>query len=70
MRFDPRRAQLPRLAVEEQRRYGEAFRGLLEFEDAMRAAREMSESLVAAGFDGLFDGTLRLDHLTVPRRRG
>ncbi|GGO16748.1 SAM-dependent methyltransferase [Microbispora rosea subsp. aerata] len=61
MRFDPRRAQLPRLAVEEQRRYGEAFRKLLEFEDAMRAAREMSETLVAAGFDGLFDGTLRLD---------
>ncbi|MEU6411708.1 N-6 DNA methylase [Microbispora sp. NPDC046933] len=60
MRVDPRRAQLPRLAVEEQRRYGEAFRGLLEFEDAMRAAREMSESLVAAGFAGLFDGTLRL----------
>ncbi|MBX6381768.1 MAG: N-6 DNA methylase [Microbispora sp.] len=61
MRFDPRRAQLPRLAVEEQRRYGEAFRRLLEFEDAMRAAREMSETLIAAGFDGLFDGTLRLE---------
>ncbi|MEN3538107.1 N-6 DNA methylase [Microbispora sp. ZYX-F-249] len=61
MRFDPRRAQLPRLAVEEQRRYGEAFRRLLEFEDAMRSAREMSETLVAAGFDGLFDGTLRLE---------
>ncbi|MEV0974986.1 N-6 DNA methylase [Microtetraspora glauca] len=59
MRLDPRRTQLPRLTIEEQRRYGEAFRRLLAFEDATRAMREMSENLVAAGFDGLFDGTLR-----------
>ncbi|WP_214104590.1 N-6 DNA methylase [Acrocarpospora catenulata] len=59
MRLDPRRAQLPRLPIEEQRRYGEAYRRLLAFEDTSRALREINDKLVAAGFDGLFDGTLR-----------
>lgn len=57
-RLDPRRAQLPRLAIDEQRRYGEAFRQLLAYEDATRALREISDNLVAAGIDGLFDGSL------------
>ncbi|NRQ33338.1 N-6 DNA methylase [Nonomuraea sp. NN258] len=59
MRLDPRRAQLPRLPVEEQRRYGAAFHRLLTFEDASRALRQAADDLVAAGIDGLFDGTLQ-----------
>ncbi|WP_182903750.1 N-6 DNA methylase [Microbispora sp. H10830] len=57
-RLDPRRAPLPRLPIEEQRRYGEAFRQLLTFEDATRVLREISDNLVAAGIDGLLDGSL------------
>jgi len=59
LRFDPRRARLPRLPIDEQRRYGEVFRQLLAYEDATRALREISDNLVAAGIDGLFDGSLR-----------
>ncbi|WP_440072301.1 N-6 DNA methylase [Streptosporangium sp. OZ121] len=59
MRFDPRRARLSRLPIDEQRRYGEVFRQLLAYEDATRALREISDNLVAAGIDGLFDGSLR-----------
>ncbi|MFI7708007.1 class I SAM-dependent DNA methyltransferase [Nonomuraea sp. NPDC049480] len=58
VRLDPRRAQLPRLAIDEQRRYGDAFRQLLAYEDATRALREISDNLVAAGIDGLFHGSL------------
>jgi SAM-dependent methyltransferase len=57
-RVDPRRAQLPRLPIEEQRAYGETFRRLLAFEDAVREARTASETLVRLGFDGLLEGTL------------
>jgi hypothetical protein len=58
VRLDPRRASLPRLPIEEQRRYGEAFAQLLALEDAARALREISDNLVAAGIDGLLDGSL------------
>ncbi|WP_326829112.1 SAM-dependent methyltransferase [Streptosporangium sp. NBC_01810] len=61
MRLDPRRARLPRLPIDEQRRYGVVFRQLLAYEDATRALREISDNLVAAGIDGLFDGSLRPD---------
>ncbi|WP_449060676.1 N-6 DNA methylase [Planomonospora algeriensis] len=57
-RLDPRRTPLLRLPIEEQRRYGEAFRRLLAFEDAARELREISDNLVAAGIDGLLDGSL------------
>jgi hypothetical protein len=59
IRLDPRRARLPRLTIEEQRRYGEAYRSLLAFEDAVRMMYETGTDLVTAGFDGLFDGSLR-----------
>ncbi len=58
-RMDPRRAQLPRLPIEEQRAYGKAFRHLLEFEDAVRKLRAVGDELVRLGFDGLLDGTLQ-----------
>lgn len=57
-RLDPRRAQLPRLPVEEQRVYGEAFRRLLDFESELRRLRAVGDDLVRLGFDGLLDGTL------------
>ncbi|MGA5763670.1 N-6 DNA methylase [Nonomuraea bangladeshensis] len=58
VRRDPRRASLPRLPIEEQRRYGKAFAQLLVFEDTARALREISDNLVVAGLDGLLDGSL------------
>ncbi|MEV4178475.1 N-6 DNA methylase [Nonomuraea sp. NPDC049709] len=58
VRLDPRRTQLPRLSIDEQRRYGAAFRQLLAYEDAARALREIGDTLVAAGIDGLFNGSL------------
>ncbi|TDD56484.1 hypothetical protein E1286_02335 [Nonomuraea terrae] len=59
VRLDPRRAALPRLPIEEQRRYGEAFARLLALQDTARAVREISAGLVATGIDGLLDGSLK-----------
>ncbi|MEU8108400.1 N-6 DNA methylase [Nonomuraea muscovyensis] len=58
VRRDPRRASLPRLPIEEQRRYGESFAQLLALEDTVRELREISDNLVVAGIDGLLDGSL------------
>ncbi|MEV6867691.1 N-6 DNA methylase [Streptosporangium subroseum] len=58
-RIDARRVQIPRLPIEDQRVYGEAFRRLIEFEDITREAGIMAESLIRLGFDGLVDGVLR-----------
>lgn len=58
VRRDPRRATLLRLPIEEQRRYGKSFAQLLAFEDTARTLREISDNLVAAGIDGLLDGSL------------
>ncbi|WP_433500866.1 N-6 DNA methylase [Sphaerimonospora sp. CA-214678] len=58
VRMDPRRARLPRLPIEEQREYGEAFRRLLAYEDAVRELERASDDLLRVGFEGLLDGTL------------
>ncbi|MGW7288247.1 N-6 DNA methylase [Streptomyces sp. NPDC054847] len=58
-RLDVRRLQLPRLPLEEQRRYGERFRTLAAFEDALRLAGALGERLVQGMYDGLTDGSLR-----------
>ncbi|NRQ30634.1 N-6 DNA methylase [Nonomuraea sp. NN258] len=58
LRRDPRRASLPRLPIEEQRRYGKSFAQLLALEDTARALREISDNLVVAGIAGLLDGSL------------
>ncbi|MET3986626.1 N-6 DNA methylase [Streptomyces sp. PvR034] len=60
-RLDVRRLQLPRLPLEDQRRYGERFRALAEFEDALRLAGRLGEQLVQGLYDGLADGTLRAE---------
>ncbi|PBC63247.1 restriction endonuclease subunit M [Streptomyces sp. Tue6028] len=60
-RLDVRRLQLPRLPLDEQRRYGERFRALAEFEDALRRAGRLGEQLVRGMYDGLTDGTVAPD---------
>ncbi|MER8045332.1 N-6 DNA methylase [Streptomyces sp. NPDC094032] len=57
-RLDVRRLQLPRLPLAEQRRYGERFRALAEFEEALRQAGRLGEQLVQGMYDGLADGTV------------
>ncbi|KQX11839.1 restriction endonuclease subunit M [Streptomyces sp. Root431] len=57
-RLDVRRLQLPRLPLAEQRRYGERFRALAEFEETLRQASRLGEQLVQGLYDGLADGTV------------
>ncbi|GGX68488.1 N-6 DNA methylase [Streptomyces minutiscleroticus] len=57
-RLDVRRLQLPRLPLERQREYGERFRALAEFEEALRQAARLGEQLVRGMHDGLTDGTV------------
>ncbi|MEU8889482.1 N-6 DNA methylase [Streptomyces sp. NPDC048442] len=57
-RLDVRRLQLPRLPLADQQRYGERFRALAAFEDALRVAGRLGEQLVQGLYDGLADGTL------------
>ncbi|WP_329338239.1 N-6 DNA methylase [Streptomyces sp. NBC_00663] len=60
-RLDVRRLQLPRLPLDEQRRYGERFRALDEFERALRRAGRLGEQLLRGMYDGLTDGTVTPD---------
>ncbi|GLX54266.1 type II restriction endonuclease subunit M [Streptomyces hygroscopicus subsp. hygroscopicus] len=60
-RLDVRRLQLPRLPLDEQRRYGARFHALDEFERALRHASRLGEHLVRGMYDGLTDGTVAPD---------
>ncbi|MEV5428617.1 N-6 DNA methylase [Streptomyces sp. NPDC052701] len=60
-RLDVRRLHLPRLPLDEQRRYGARFRVLDEFERALRRASRLGEHLVRGMYDGLTDGTVAPD---------
>ncbi|MEV5874478.1 N-6 DNA methylase [Streptomyces sp. NPDC052101] len=60
-RLDVRRLQLPRLPLDEQRRYGARFRALDEFERALRHASRLGQQLVRGMYDGLTDGTVAPD---------
>ncbi|MEV6804381.1 N-6 DNA methylase [Streptomyces sp. NPDC051132] len=60
-RLDVRRLQLPRLPLAQQRRYGERFRALDEFERALRHASGLGEQLVRGMYDGLTGGTVAPD---------
>ncbi|MES5822002.1 N-6 DNA methylase [Streptomyces sp. RG80] len=60
-RLDVRRLQLPRLPLDEQRRYGARFRALDEFERALRHAGRLGDQLVRGMYDGLTDGTVAPD---------
>lgn len=57
-RLDVRRLQLPRLPLVEQQRYGQRFRALAEFEEALRLAGRLGEQLVQGMYDGLADGSV------------
>ncbi|WP_228990957.1 N-6 DNA methylase [Streptomyces sp. DH8] len=57
-RLDVRRLQLPRMPLAEQRRYGERFRELTAFEDALRTVGRLGGLLVQGMYDGLADGTV------------
>ncbi|MFD7748555.1 N-6 DNA methylase [Streptomyces sp. NPDC059698] len=57
-RLDARRLQLPRMPLAEQQRYGERFRELAAFEDALRTAGRLGGLLVQGMYDGLADGTV------------
>ncbi|WP_182882264.1 N-6 DNA methylase [Microbispora sp. H10949] len=58
-RVDARRAQLPRLPIAEQRRYGEVFRQLEAFETAVRQTSELGVVLATQVLQGLIDGELK-----------
>ncbi|MFF5446963.1 N-6 DNA methylase [Streptomyces sp. NPDC012888] len=57
-RLDVRRLQLPRLPHAEQRRHGDRFRALAEFEDALTLAGRLGGQLVQGLYDGLTEGTV------------
>ncbi|MEV6163071.1 N-6 DNA methylase [Streptomyces sp. NPDC052052] len=57
-RLDARRLQLPRLPLAEQQRFGERFRALARFEEALRLAGRLGGQLVQGMYDGLTDGTV------------
>ncbi|MEU3554589.1 N-6 DNA methylase [Streptomyces fragilis] len=57
-RLDVRRLRVPRLPLEDQRRYGERFRALDEFEAALRQAAALGTRLVRGSYDALTDGVL------------
>ncbi|MGD9485205.1 N-6 DNA methylase [Streptomyces sp. TRM70308] len=57
-RLDGRGARIPQLDVEEQRRYGKAFRALEEFEQRMRAVAELGREAAGLAQDGLNNGAL------------
>lgn len=60
-RLDARRLQLPRLPLAEQRGYGERFRALADFEEALRLIGRLGGRLVQGMYDGLADGTIALE---------
>ena len=49
----------PGSPLDEQRRYGEHFRALDDFEEALRQAGRLGDQLVRGMYDGLTDGTVR-----------
>ncbi len=57
-RLDARGARIPRMNIDEQRRYGSSFRALSAFEEEMRKADELSRQLAEVARDGLATGAL------------
>ncbi|WP_283133274.1 N-6 DNA methylase [Rhizohabitans arisaemae] len=58
LRFDPRRALIPRLPLAEQRRYGAEFLRLAEFADRLTQAARAGADLVRLAHDALTSGTV------------
>jgi SAM-dependent methyltransferase len=58
-RFDIRRAQVPRIPLDEQRRHGEIFRQIQQFDDAVRKTAALSDDFTRSAIDGMANGLLR-----------
>ncbi len=57
-RLDGKGSRIPRMGIDEQRRYGSAFRALSAFEEGMRRVDELSQQLAEIARDGLATGAL------------
>ncbi|MEV7233835.1 N-6 DNA methylase [Streptomyces sp. NPDC051020] len=57
-RLDGRGSRIPRMGIDDQRRYGSAFRALSVFEEGMRKVDELSRQLAEVARDGLATGAL------------
>jgi len=60
-RADVRGARIPQMSVEDQRRYGAAFRALDEFERRLAELAKLGERAASLARDGLTQGALRPD---------
>jgi SAM-dependent methyltransferase/predicted DNA-binding transcriptional regulator AlpA len=60
-RDDLRRCRIPRMPVAEQRRYGDAFRRLLELDSALRTLADISGKVIEQTIHGLTTGALAPD---------
>ena len=60
-RDDLRRCRIPRMPLAEQRRYGDAFRGLLELDVALRTLADISGKVIEQTIHGLTTGVLAPD---------
>lgn len=58
-RLDTRGSRIRRMGIDEQRRYGSAFRALSEFEEVTRKVDELSRQLAEVVRDGLATGALK-----------
>lgn len=58
IRSDARRTPIPRLALGDQRRYGDDFRRLMRLADGLACTTSMGEDVVRLGIVGLADGSL------------
>jgi SAM-dependent methyltransferase/predicted DNA-binding transcriptional regulator AlpA len=68
-RDDLRRCRIPRMPLAEQRRYGDAFRLLLELESALRTLADVSEKVIEQTIHGLTTGVLAPDHTVLDQRQ-
>jgi hypothetical protein len=57
-RFDVKGSRIPRMSIEQQRRYGSTFRAVSAFEEGMRKVDELSRQLAEVARDGLASGAL------------
>ncbi|MFF2205259.1 N-6 DNA methylase [Streptomyces sp. NPDC058145] len=57
-RLDSRGSRIPRMGIDEQRRYGSAFRAVSEFEEGVRKVDELCRQLADVARDGLATGAL------------
>lgn len=57
-RLDGRGSRIPRMTIDEQRRYGSAFRALSAFEEGVREIGELSRRLAEVAREGIATGAL------------